>query len=52
VIEKDSLYQVTAEEKELVWESRYFLRNKPHALAKVLLSIDCTDPPTVAESIR
>lgn len=38
IISKDALKSLTAEEKELLWEKRYFLHQFPHALPKVLLS--------------
>lgn len=38
IIGKDILRRVTLEEKELLWEKKYYLHQFPHALPKVLLS--------------
>ncbi len=35
-----------------MWENRFFITNKSKALAKVLHSIDYTDPKLIAEAIK
>jgi hypothetical protein len=50
--EKDLLYPLSTADKELIWNNRYFLRNKPGALSKVLQSVHWTEPAIVAEAQR
>ena len=52
LVGQDPLYQLSDDEKLLLWENRFFLTNKTKALAKVLLSIDYSDPKLVADAIR
>jgi phosphatidylinositol-4,5-bisphosphate 3-kinase len=52
LVGQDPLYQLSEDEKLLLWENRFFLTNKTKALAKVLLSIDYNDPKLVADAIR
>jgi hypothetical protein len=49
---KDSLYRLSEDDKELLWVNRFFLRNKSHALSKLLLCVDWTEPPSVIEIVK
>eukprot|EP01119_Soliformovum_irregulare_P018730 TRINITY_DN5798_c0_g1_i3.p1 TRINITY_DN5798_c0_g1~~TRINITY_DN5798_c0_g1_i3.p1 ORF type:complete len:941 (+),score=280.55 TRINITY_DN5798_c0_g1_i3:461-3283(+) len=48
----DPLFEMSAAQKEKVWENRFFLKNNASSLSKVLQSITWSTPPWVAECLR
>ena len=47
ILDKDPLHELTEQEKELLWESRYFYKDNPKALSKFLLSVNWANPSQV-----
>lgn len=52
VMKKDSLYELSQVEKNLLWKYRYFCSRNPTTLAKVLRSVDWTSANSVVEVRR
>ena len=53
IAQKDALYVLTEEEKQLVWRLRYSVRcNHPDSLAKVMQAVPWTEPAAAAEAHR
>ena len=48
----DSLHELSSEERNVLWANRYYLRNSPHVLPKVLQAVDWTNPTSVTEGLR
>ena len=51
IVESHPLYNLSYEERSILWENRALLRPIPNALPKVLLSADWTNPTCAAEAI-
>ncbi|PRP80309.1 phosphatidylinositol 3-kinase [Planoprotostelium fungivorum] len=51
IVDKDPLYTLTKEESQLVWNFRWFLRNKSKALPKVLGCIQWSNPLAVCQGL-
>jgi hypothetical protein len=46
----DPFYRLSVEQKELLWQWRYYLRKeKPHGLARIIGAVTWTNPRQVAE---
>eukprot|EP01113_Clastostelium_recurvatum_P032806 TRINITY_DN4264_c0_g1_i2.p1 TRINITY_DN4264_c0_g1~~TRINITY_DN4264_c0_g1_i2.p1 ORF type:complete len:1541 (+),score=313.05 TRINITY_DN4264_c0_g1_i2:38-4660(+) len=52
IMAQDPLYKLTSDDKRLLWTFRYYCRTFPHALPKVLLSVEWTQPAAVREAHR
>eukprot|EP01097_Dermamoeba_algensis_P007922 TRINITY_DN5110_c0_g2_i1.p1 TRINITY_DN5110_c0_g2~~TRINITY_DN5110_c0_g2_i1.p1 ORF type:complete len:640 (+),score=73.64 TRINITY_DN5110_c0_g2_i1:1342-3261(+) len=52
IISKDPMAELTADEKRLVWDSRYWLTSKAEGLPKFLLSISWSERDQVLEAHR
>jgi phosphatidylinositol-4,5-bisphosphate 3-kinase len=52
VLKKDSLYQLTEQEKKLIWQYHYHYQNDPFAVVKILQAVPWHDAGAVKEVHR
>ena len=52
VIGRDPLAEISSGEKELLWDARYFLVDRPESLPKFLRAVQWDDPAQVEETHR
>ena len=50
IIRADPLYELTPEDKLILWGNRYYISNIPSALPKFLMTINWSDPMQVKEA--
>jgi len=50
IINRDPLYKLTKEDKELIWKFRGWLKGKPRAITKCLQSVPWSEPDAILET--